>query len=38
MTGARGLLERHCADGKTPLLMASLCNRGFACQNAAQPE
>ena len=31
---ARGVLERHCAIGKTPLLAACLCNRSRACQNA----
>lgn len=30
---ARGLLERHCGIGKTPLLAASLCKRRLACQN-----
>ncbi len=31
---ARGVLKRCCADGKTPLLAARLCNRRLACQNA----
>jgi hypothetical protein len=35
---ARGLLERHCAIGKSPLLVARLCSRPFACQYAAQSE
>jgi hypothetical protein len=35
---ARGLLKRHCADGKTPLLAARLCKPRFGCQNVAQPE
>ena len=36
--GRCGVLDRHCAIGKTPLLAARLCDRGFACQNAIQPE
>jgi hypothetical protein len=36
--GGGGVLNRHCADGKTPLLVARLCKAGFGCQNAAQPE
>jgi hypothetical protein len=32
------LLERHCAIGKSPLPGLRLCNRRFACHNAAQPE
>jgi predicted MFS family arabinose efflux permease len=28
-----GLLERHCAIGKTPLRFDTLCNRGAACQD-----
>ena len=31
---ARGVLKRCCADGKTPLLAARLCNHRLACQNA----
>jgi len=27
MTTARGVLKRHCAIGKTPLLAPRLCNR-----------
>jgi hypothetical protein len=38
MTTARGVLKRHCAIGKTPLLAARLCNRRLACQSAALPE
>jgi hypothetical protein len=34
----RGLLKRHCADGKTPLLAARLCKARLACQNEAPPE
>src|SRR6266568_4488248 len=30
MTTARGVLKRHCAIGKTPLLAARLCNRPLA--------
>jgi hypothetical protein len=30
-----GVLERHCAIGKTPLPGPRLCNGRFACQNAA---
>src|SRR5437763_11624905 len=30
---ARGVLKRHCADGKTPLPREYLCNRRFACQS-----
>jgi len=32
---ARGVLMRRCADGKTPLRAAYLCNRRPACHNAA---
>jgi hypothetical protein len=35
---ARGVLKRHCADGKTPLLPARLCNARAACHNTRQPE
>ena len=35
---ARGVLKRHCAIGKTPLLTARLCNRPLACQSAALQE
>ena len=38
MTTARGVLKRHCAIGKTPLLAARLCNRRLAYQSAALPE
>src|ERR1700682_1017960 len=38
MTIARGVLKRHCAIGKTPLLTARLCNRPWGCQSAAPPE
>ena len=31
---ARGVLERHCAIGKTPLPRRGLCNRAGACHNA----
>ena len=34
----RGVLKRHCADGKTPLRAARLCNRPLTCQNAGPPE
>jgi hypothetical protein len=33
-----GVLERHCAIGKTPLPALRLCNRLFACHNGSQPE
>jgi predicted MFS family arabinose efflux permease len=35
---ARGVLERRCGIGKTPLLAARLCKRLVTCQSTAPPE